>query len=79
MKTPETLIHGMVGANRCPICDREYSDKRSLQVHMLNTRKHRTIIHELWRLRLLLEEAERDLKIIRGQRNEWRRIAQGCQ
>lgn len=76
MKMPATLIHGMMGVHRCPMCDKKFMDQKTLYHHAFNTIKHPSVLHEVWRLRFLLEEAERDNKILRGQRNEWRRIAQ---
>lgn len=76
MRTPETLVHGRMGINQCPLCDQKFGDQKALHNHVLSTKKHASILHEVWRLRFLLEEAERDAKVIRGQRNEWRKIAQ---
>lgn len=60
---------------RCPICDSRFDEKRSLDMHVMRTKKHRNAIEEIWHLRFLFAEAERDKETYRHQRDEWRRLA----
>lgn len=60
---------------RCPICDLRFDEERSLHMHVMQTKKHRNAIEEIWLLRFLFAEAERDKEIFRKQRDEWRRLA----
>ena len=48
-------------------------------MHVLNTKKHPNAIEELWKLRFLVTEAERDKAMLREQRDEWRRLAVASQ
>lgn len=64
-------------AHRCPICDKRFESKRALFSHMAHTQAHNGMLEEIWRMRFLLAEAEREKEIYREQRNAWRDHAQG--
>lgn len=68
---------GAPDAHRCPICDRRFRDKKALEAHLTYTRAHDGVSEELFRLRFLLAEAEREKEEYRLQRDAWRATARG--
>lgn len=59
-------------AHRCPICDKRFVDMKALYNHIGHTKQHNNMLEEIWRLRFLLAETEREKEIYREQRDAWR-------